>query len=74
MNKIEVIRSLQVHDKFRISYFDRMIVNYRVLSQFLCNAGYPCEVLYTEKFGRARALTDLMAARYSVGNEIPVSP
>ena len=51
-----------------------MIVNYRVLSQFLCNAGYPCEVLYTEEFGRARALTDLMAPRYSVGNEIPVSP
>ena len=73
-NKIEVIRRLQVHDKFKISYFDRMFNNYRILSQFLCDADFPYEALYTEEFRRARALTDLMAARYSVENEIPVSP
>ena len=48
---------------------------YRMLSQFLCDADFPYEALYTEEFGRARALKDLMAARYSVAeNEIPVSP
>ena len=74
LNKIEAIRCLQVHDKFKISYFDQKVINYRQLSQFLCNANFPYEALYTEEFGRARALTDLIAARYSVENEIPVSP
>ena len=73
-NKVEDIRRLQVHDKFKISYFDRMFSNYRILSQFLCDADFPYEALYTEEFRRARALKDLMAARYSVENEIPVSP
>ena len=74
-NKAEVIRRLQVHDKFKISYFDQMLNNYQILSQFLCDADLPHEALYTEEFRRARALKDLMAARYSVAeNEIPVSP
>ena len=73
-NKVEDIRRLQVHDKFKISYFDGMCRNYRILSQLLCDADFPYEALYTEEFRRARALKDLMAARYSVENEIPVSP
>ena len=73
-NKVEDIRRLQVHDKFKILYFDRMSDNYRKFSQFLCDEGFPYEALYTEEFRRARALKDLMAARYSVENEIPVSP
>ena len=73
-NKAEVIRRLQVHDKFKISYFDQKLHNYQILSQFLCDADFPHEALYTEEFRRARALKDLMAARYSVENEIPVSP
>ena len=72
LNKVEGIRRLQVHDKFKISYFDRMVVHYRQLSQFLC-ADFPNEAFNIEEFGRARALTDLMSARYSVENEIPVS-
>ena len=76
LNKIEVIRRLQVDDKFKISYFDQMVSDYRTFSQFLCNADCPYEALYIEEFGRARALTDLMAARYflTIGNKIPVSP
>ena len=73
-NKVEDIRRRQVHDKFKILYFDRMFNNYRKFSQFLCDEGFPYEALYTEEFRRARALKDLMAARYSVENEIPVSP
>ena len=73
-NSLELMRRLQVHDKFKISYFDRMIKVYRRFSQFLCDADFPYEAFYTEEFGRARALTDLMTALYSVENEIPVSP
>ena len=74
LNKIEGIRRLQVHDKFKISCFDRMVSNYRKFSQILCDADFPYEAFYMEEFGRARALADLMAARYSVENEIPVCP
>ncbi|KAM7441679.1 hypothetical protein ABFA07_009319 [Porites harrisoni] len=73
-NEMEVIRRLQVQDKFKISYFDRMVGKYRLLSQVLCDADFPYEALYTEELVSARALTDLMAARYSVENEIPISP
>ncbi|CAH3015631.1 unnamed protein product [Porites evermanni] len=73
-NSLELMRRLQVHDKFKISYFDRMASAYRVFSHFLCIADFPYEAFYTEEFGRARALTDLMTALYSVENEIPVSP
>ena len=73
-NNLELMRRLQVHDKFKISYFDRIVRVYRFFSQFLCDADFPYEAFYTEEFGRARALTDLMTALYSVENEIPVSP
>ena len=73
-NNVEFMRRLLVHDKCKISYFDRIFRLYRASSQFLCDIGFPYEAFYREEFGRARALTDLMAARYSVENEIPVSP
>ena len=73
LNKVEVMRRLQVHDKFKISYFDTMISSYRWLMEFLSEAD-PYEAFYADEFRRARALTDLMAARYSVENEISVSP
>ena len=73
-NNVEFTRRLQVHDKCKISYFDRIFRCYRATSQLLCDIGFPYEAFYREEFGRARALTDLMAARYSVENEIPVSP
>ena len=73
-NNVESVRRLQVHDKFKISYFDRIVTRYRSFSQCLCDADFPYEAFCTEEFGRARALTDLMTALYSVENEIPVSP
>ena len=73
LNKIEGIRRLQVHDKFKIAYFDRMVSDYRWHSTFLCNVDFLYEGFCIEEFGRARALTDLMAARYSVESEISVS-
>ena len=74
-NKIEVIRRLQVHDRFKISFFERNFNNVnQMLSQFFFDAGFPYDALYTEEFRRTRALKDLMEARYSLENEIPVSP
>ena len=72
-NNVERMRRLQVHDQFKISYFDRMVRAHRIFSQFLCDNGFHYEAFYTEEFGRARALTDLMTVLYSVENEIPVS-
>ena len=73
-NNVEVMRRLQVHDKFKISYIDRIFKAYRGFSHFLCDIGFLYEAFCTDEFGRARALTDLMAALYTVENEIPVSP
>ena len=73
-NYVEVMRRLQVHDKFKISYIDRIFKAYRGFSHFLCDNGFLYEAFCTDEFGRARALTDLMAALYTVENEIPVSP
>ena len=71
---VEVMRRLQVHDKSKISYIDRIFFVYRGFSRFLWETGFPYEAFYTDELGRVRALTDLMAALYSVENEIPVSP
>ena len=68
------MRRLQVHDKSKISYIDRIFKAYRGFSHFLCEIGFLYEAFCTDEFGRARALTDLMAALYTVENEIPVSP
>ena len=73
-NNVEVMRRLQVHDKFKISYIDRIFKAYRGFSHFLCHHGFLYDAFCTEEFGRARALADLMAALYTVENEIPVSP
>ena len=73
-SNVEVMRRLQVHDKFKISYIDRIFKAYRGFSHFLCDSGFLYEAFCTDEFGRARALTDLMAALYTVENEIPVSP
>ena len=73
-NYVEVMRRLLVHDKFKISYIDRIFKAYRGFSHFLCDNGFLYEAFCTDEFGRARALTDLMAALYTVENEIPVSP
>lgn len=71
----EVIRSfLKDHDQSKVSYFDRNSLLFQIISCTLCFFGNPHEGLYTEETGRARALEDLMSARYSIENEISVSP
>ena len=74
INKSEVIRRLQVQEKYKISHFDHVVEEYRLASDFLSNFGFLYEAFYIEEYGRARTLADLMAARYSEENEISVTP
>jgi len=74
INKRDILRGLQVQDKYKISYFDHVVSNYRVASHFLSKSSFVYEAFYLEEYGRARALADLMEAQYSVQNEIPVTP
>ncbi|CAH3197905.1 unnamed protein product, partial [Porites evermanni] len=75
INKSEVIRRLQVQEKYKISHFDHVVKReYRLASDFLSNSGFLYEAFYIEEYGRARTLADLMAARYSEENEISVTP
>ena len=46
----------------------------KLLSKLFCDAGNPEKALYAEELGRARALSDLMAAKYSVESEISADP
>ena len=73
INKGEVIRRfLKDHEQFKISYFDKIGVLYRIISLVLCFRGNPHESLYAEEVGRARALADLMSSQYSIENEVSV--
>ena len=74
INEREILRGLQVQDKYKISYFDHVVSYYRVASHLLSKSSFLHEAFYLEEYGRARALADLMAAQYSVQNEIPVTP
>ena len=74
INKSEVIRRLQVQEKYKISHFDHVVKEYRLASDFLSKSGFLYEAFYIEEYGRARALADLTAARYSEENEISVTP
>ena len=73
INKSEGIRnSLQGHDKFKVSVFERFVDSYRVLGRLLCDTGNHNDGLYIEDLGRARALADLMSAQYSVEKQTSV--
>ena len=71
IEKCEEIRgSLRDNDQFKISFSDHNIRSYRDLINLLCEIGNPTEALYVSELSRARALADLMSARYSLENKI----
>ena len=73
INKSERIRnSLPDHDQFKVSFLERFVDSYRQLTHLLCGTGNPNDGLYIEELGRARALADLMSARYSVAKPMSV--
>ncbi|XP_020616417.1 tetratricopeptide repeat protein 28-like isoform X1 [Orbicella faveolata] len=75
IEKCEEIRgSLRDNDQFKISFSDCNILSYRQLSSLLSATGNPEEALYVSELSRARALADLMSARYSVENKISANP
>ena len=71
IEKCEEIRgSLRDNDQFKLSFSDLNIYSYRNVSVLLCKTGNPTETLYVSELSRARALADLMSARYSLKNNI----
>ena len=75
IEKCEKMRdSLCDHDQFKISFSDCNIASYWQFSSLLCETGNPNEALYVSELSRARALADLMSARYSVENKISANP
>ena len=67
-------RSLRDNDQFKISFSDCNISSYRKLSCLLCQNRNTKEALYVSELSRARALADLMSARYSVENKLAANP
>ena len=61
------------NDQFKLSLLEKN-GPYQLLSVLLCCTDNPQEALNVEELGRARALADLMAAQYSVENNISADP
>ena len=65
---------LKDNDDFGVLYLDQHNFPYKMLRRLLCTTGNPNKALYVEELGRARALSDLMAAQYSVERQISADP
>ena len=65
---------LKENDELKVLYSDEYNSPYKTLSTLLCAAGNPNKALFVEELGRARALSDLMAAQYSVELQISADP
>ena len=75
VQKSEVCRGfLKDNDEFKILYSDEIMFSLKLLSELFCDAGNPKKALYAEELGRARALSELMAAQYSVESYISADP
>ena len=59
-------------DQFKLTFSDKHVFPYWILSDLLCVSGNTNEALYFSELGRARALADLISVRYSVFQEVPV--
>ena len=70
----EIRGSLPDNNQLKISFSDYNISSYRQLSSLLSETGNPKEAVYVSELSRARALADLMSARYSVENKISANP
>ena len=66
--------SLCDNDTFKIFFLDSNIRCYRELSKLHWAAGNPSAALYASELSRARALADLMSAKYFVKNQISLNP
>ena len=75
IEKCEKMRgSLRDNDHWKISFTDNKISSYNNLCRLLCKNGHPELALYVLELGKARALADLMSARYSVTSQVSANP
>ena len=61
---------LQDSDQMKISFADKHVFPYQLLSELFLYVGNPKDALYVAELGRARALTDLMATQYCEENNV----
>ena len=75
IEQCEKIRgSLQDNDQWKISFSDSKISPYRDLCTLFFKTENPEPALYVLELGKARALADLMSAKYSVKNQVSANP
>ena len=75
IEKCEEMRiHLRANDQFKISFLNKNASIYKNLSRLFLMTGKFHEALCAEELGRARALSDLMSAQYSVEQETSVNP
>ena len=76
IQKFETLRAfLKENDQFQISLLEEHgTFPYMLFSRLLSSTGKPQDALYVEELRRARGLADLMAARYSVQEQISSDP
>ena len=74
-SKAEDMRSLLGEDdNLKVSLFDEHVHCYQFLSYLFCANKDPSNALYVAELGRARALADLMVAKYLMEKGKPVDP
>ena len=76
IQKFDTLRGfLKENDQFQISLLEEHgTFPYMLFSRLLSSTGKPQDALYVEELRRARGLADLMAARYSVQEQISSDP
>ena len=75
IRKCEGMRGfLRDDDQFQISFLDKHVPPYQMLSALLWRIGDFLQSLYVVELGRARALADLMSVQYSVGEQMSGDP
>ena len=65
---------LRQNDQFKISFLDQHVSPHQLLSTLFCLIELPIQALYVVELGRARALEDIMSARYFVEKESVTPP
>ena len=74
IEKCEEMRSfLRDKDDFKVSFFDKHVSPYQLLSALFITTGNPIKALYVVELARARALADLMSAKYSLEQQISMN-
>ena len=75
ITKSEEMRGfLRDNDAFKISFLDKHVSPYELLTSLFCTTGMHSKGLHVVELGRARALGDIMSSQYCVEQQISVDP